>query len=298
MEVLEDQEFSPERYLALLKHRLGVGSLPEFKNLLQVNNAGEADVYQLAKKQLQERYGRKINVVLERYKFYSRMQQDDELIDQFVAALRGIAVTCKFEQISYDQVLRDRILMKTKSRKIQEKLWSCSGDQMLRGAIDAARTIEVSEKCVQAVRRSFNDCDSGTVAISSVNKDSKELEKKLDWKKNTAMKCYRCGAGDHLAHSKKCPAFTKICNACKNIGHFNKVCKNNTKGISYISEHDELDDCRIQEVVLSVPEDDSNVEGNLSKLPTCKLFLDTVEVTVMVDSCAWFTIMNVNMFKK
>ncbi|KAJ1088851.1 hypothetical protein NDU88_002006 [Pleurodeles waltl] len=73
VEVLEDQECSPERYLALLKHRLGAVGLREFKNLPQMDNAGEVDVYQLAKKQLQERYGRKINVVLERYKFYSSM---------------------------------------------------------------------------------------------------------------------------------------------------------------------------------------------------------------------------------
>ncbi|KAJ1145129.1 hypothetical protein NDU88_011421 [Pleurodeles waltl] len=69
VEVLEDQEGSPERYLALLKHRLGTVGLREFKNLPQIENGGEVDVYQLAKKQLQERYGRKINEVLERYKY-------------------------------------------------------------------------------------------------------------------------------------------------------------------------------------------------------------------------------------
>ncbi|KAJ1098366.1 hypothetical protein NDU88_003479 [Pleurodeles waltl] len=74
-----------------------------------VDNVGDVDVYQLAKKQLQERYGRKINVVLKRYKFYSRTQHDDEFKDQFVSALRGLAFTCNFEQISYKQVLRDQI---------------------------------------------------------------------------------------------------------------------------------------------------------------------------------------------
>ncbi|KAJ1139284.1 hypothetical protein NDU88_005659 [Pleurodeles waltl] len=81
VEVLEDQECSPERYLAFLKHRLGAIGLREFKSLPPIDNVGDVDVYQLAKKQLHERYGRKINVLLERYKFYSRTQHDDETID-------------------------------------------------------------------------------------------------------------------------------------------------------------------------------------------------------------------------
>ncbi|KAJ1199941.1 hypothetical protein NDU88_003772 [Pleurodeles waltl] len=92
----------------------------------------------LAKKKLHERYGRKINVVLQRYKFYSRTQHDEELIDQFVAALRGLAVTCNFEQMSYDQFLWDKIFMKNKSCKIQEKLWSCGSELTLKAAIDVA----------------------------------------------------------------------------------------------------------------------------------------------------------------
>ncbi|KAJ1099544.1 hypothetical protein NDU88_004644 [Pleurodeles waltl] len=179
VEALEDQECSPERYLATLKHRLATVGLREFKNLPQMDNTGEVDVYQLSKKQLQEHCGRKINMVLERYKFCSRMQHDDETIDQFVAGLRGLAVTCKFEQISYDQVLRDQILVKTKFRKIQEKLWSCSSDLTLKSANEVARTIEVSEKCIQTVRENFNDSEPGAVAGSSVNKESKGCGKKL-----------------------------------------------------------------------------------------------------------------------
>ncbi|KAJ1119705.1 hypothetical protein NDU88_007890 [Pleurodeles waltl] len=60
VEVLEDQECSPERYFALLKRRLGAVGLREFRNLPQMDNTVELDVYQLAKKQMQERYGRKV----------------------------------------------------------------------------------------------------------------------------------------------------------------------------------------------------------------------------------------------
>ncbi|KAJ1156077.1 hypothetical protein NDU88_008802 [Pleurodeles waltl] len=188
VEVLEDQECYPKSYLALLKHRRGAVGLREFKNLPHVDITGEVDLYQLAKKQLQESYGRKINVVLEQYKFYSRMQHEDESIDQFVAALRGLAVTCKFEQISYDQVLRDQTLMKTKSHKIQDKLWLYGSDLTLKGAVDVARTIEVSEKCIQTVRKNVHDSESNAVVVSSVNKDSKGCGKTCDWKNKSGAK--------------------------------------------------------------------------------------------------------------
>ncbi|KAJ1158887.1 hypothetical protein NDU88_011560 [Pleurodeles waltl] len=237
VDVLEDQECTPDRHLALLKHRLGAVGLREFENLPPIDNVGNVDVYQLAKKKLHERYGRKINVVLERYNFYSRTQHDDETIDQFVAALRGLAITCNFEQISYDQVLRDQILMKTKSRKIQEKLWSCGSELTLKGAIDVARTMEVSEKCIRTVRKNTSDLDSEAIAVSAVTKESKVMEKKSEWKKNNIKNCYRCGAGDHLANSKKCPALNKICNLCKKIAHFGKVCKSgmNVKSVSCVA---------------------------------------------------------------
>ncbi|KAJ1197828.1 hypothetical protein NDU88_001674 [Pleurodeles waltl] len=269
--------------------------LREFKNLPPVENTGNINVYELAKKQLQERYGRKINVVLERYKFYSRSQQDEESIDQFVAALRGLAVTCKFEQMSYDQVLRDHIFMKTKSRKIQEKLWSSGSDLSLNRAIDVARTMEVSEKCIQTVRKNMNDAEHDVVDVSAITKDSKGVEKRIEWKKSTTRNCYRCGAADHLA--KKCPAINKCCNLCKKIGHFSKVCRS-MKGVSYISRQEDLNCVRVHEVVLSVLPNDDRMSQDLSAgLPTCDLRIDGVVVTTMVDSCAWFTIMCLSKFK-
>lgn len=51
-----------------------------------LENTGDMGVYQIAVKQMQEiweenRFGRKINVVMERFKFYSRVQKADETID-------------------------------------------------------------------------------------------------------------------------------------------------------------------------------------------------------------------------
>ena len=57
------------------------------------------DIYEVAVKQMQQSYRRKFNTVLERYTFYLRLQREGESMDQYVAALRPLAVMCDFEHI-------------------------------------------------------------------------------------------------------------------------------------------------------------------------------------------------------
>lgn len=146
--VLEGEECEPERKLALLKHCLGGIGLKEFKTLPALSNPGNINVYEYASLQLNLRYGKKKNIVMERFIFYSRKQRADKSIEDFVSALRSLAVTCDFEHISYEQVLRDQILMRTNNKKVQERLCTTS-DMSLSAAIDIAKSIEHSKKCVR-----------------------------------------------------------------------------------------------------------------------------------------------------
>lgn len=154
-----------DRKLALLKHCLGGIGLKEFNNIPSLANTCILDAYQIASKQMSIRYGKKTNVVLERYKFYSRKQNADESIESHVSVLRSLAVTCDFEHINYEQVLRDQILMRTNNKKIQARLW-ISSNMSLNAAIEMAKAIEHSEKCVQEIRSS----DKSEVQV--VNKGS------------------------------------------------------------------------------------------------------------------------------
>ena len=147
---------------------------------------------------------------MERFRFYSREQKESESVDQYISALHCLAITCKLETMSYDQVLRDQILMKTKSKKIQEKLWS-SGDLTLNKALEIARSIEQSELCVQAVRK-----DSvPPVCVVTKSAPSQKTNYRVSTNMRRKISCYRCGSTDHLAISKGCPAVSKVCNICK-----------------------------------------------------------------------------------
>ena len=109
--------------------------------------------------------------------------------------------------------------MKTKSKKIQEKLWS-SDDLSLKLALDLAREIEQSEMCVQAVRH-IPDAIPSVSVVDRNNKNYKNTsgnEKQTSQSNDVVKKkylCFRCGSVTHLANSKVSPAVTKICSTCK-----------------------------------------------------------------------------------
>ncbi|KAJ1143468.1 hypothetical protein NDU88_009776 [Pleurodeles waltl] len=81
----------------------------------------------------------KINLVLERHKFFSRMQNAEEDIASYVATLHGLALSCLFEQLS-DSLIRDLIVRCAYNKKIREKL--LMKDPNLEEAIQIAKAME------------------------------------------------------------------------------------------------------------------------------------------------------------
>ena len=60
-------------------------------------------------------------VIAERYRFYQRCQAPGETVQDFVADLRRLAITCDFGEF-LDQALRDRFVCGLKSEQIQKVL--------------------------------------------------------------------------------------------------------------------------------------------------------------------------------
>ena len=62
------------------------------------------------------------NVPFERYKFYKRQQQAGESFDLYVTELRQLANNCSFDDITPDEILRDRILFGIADGRVREAL--------------------------------------------------------------------------------------------------------------------------------------------------------------------------------
>ncbi|CAB3232298.1 unnamed protein product [Arctia plantaginis] len=72
-------------------------------------------------KKLDEHFGSKKNLTVERHKFFIRNQQESETIDQYVFELKKLALTCEFCDLK-DDLIKDRLVCGVISSAIRERL--------------------------------------------------------------------------------------------------------------------------------------------------------------------------------
>ena len=103
----------------------------------------------------------KCNPVFSRYK---RVQAESETVEQFVTDLKLLVRDCSFKEP--DEMIRDRIVFGTNSRKIREKLINEGKELTLDKAIDIARTYEMSQSQMKSM-------EAGDEAVHSVSRDQR-----------------------------------------------------------------------------------------------------------------------------
>ncbi|KAJ1198574.1 hypothetical protein NDU88_002413 [Pleurodeles waltl] len=197
----DEEELTPEKKKKILLHCLGAKGLKIYNSINKKTRApDQGDVFSHALEDLTEYFRPAVCVAVDRFKFYHRKQQLEESVEDYVAALKNLALSCKFGNL-HDDLIRDQIIMHTANPHIQEKLWSRE-EASLREVIDLVKSAELTGRCAKAVLRredkSFSKLeDNTTIAIvkksneSNVNSDSfgkegKEItpehkECKFDW---------------------------------------------------------------------------------------------------------------------
>lgn len=150
-------QYGPVRKQAVLLHNLGVEGRRLYENLpelsLGVGNGEPSNVYEMTMKMLDLRFTTKVNVVLERHKFFCRMQKADEDIASYVAALRGLSLTCCFEGLA-DSLIRDQIVRCTNNKKVREKL--LIKGPTLEEAIQIAKGLEHTDLWIREMENCSN----------------------------------------------------------------------------------------------------------------------------------------------
>ena len=61
------------------------------------------------------------NIIMERYKFNTRVQRNDETADQYVTELKLLAKNCEFG-ILESELIRDRVVYGIMSERVKERL--------------------------------------------------------------------------------------------------------------------------------------------------------------------------------
>ncbi|XP_071646588.1 uncharacterized protein [Temnothorax longispinosus] len=144
----------------------------------------------------------KKNVIFERFKFNSRVQEPGESVDSFVTTLYSLA----------ESGIRDT----RASGRIQ-----LINDLTLEKAFEIARQAEIQAKEGRKMRQ---ETEEETEVNRVVQKEKNPHKQKRSENKNRREEqvCGRCGNPDHT-QGRRCPALKSVCHRCKKEGHSERV---------------------------------------------------------------------------
>ena len=187
------------------------------------------------------------NRTLDRYRFFSRLQEPVESLFQFWHALNGLAALCDFGGISTTLVL-DMFILHMSNKKVEEKL--CTEPKEPDQALEFAIAFDEGVKRQNAYETQLTEPPKTTIKSEPV----------YAVEKSDPRKCYRCGEANFtMDHVNFCMATNHRCKIYKIIGHLEECCnkkfpqrnkevmqrlknRDNTKGMRRVNYIEESED--------------------------------------------------------
>ena len=159
------------------------------------------------------------NETLDRFKFLSRKQKENETLRQFWNELNGLAARCNFGTVS-ESLVKDVFIVNMNNKEVQQKL--CTEPKT-----SIADTIQFAI--------SYEEGSPRQQTFDKLNKPNIKVEPNETNNINTGTKrwgptkkCFRCEAPFSPQHLKECKAMGITCIKCGKKGHLAKCCQ--TKG--------------------------------------------------------------------
>lgn len=228
-------------------------SLPEHDKTPLV--ALEPKVYDFAIELLDTYFQAGRQDVIERRKLRKLKQESNEKFSHYVIRLRQQALNCGFEkygtevtEILKEIYLVDVIVENCRSDDLRKAI--LKRDRSIREIEEIAATIEDTDQQMKELKEHTNT--SREVAVYEVNRPNqarpavrrnstadrrthrgqlfgvtsrREVATKPTAFKGSKSSCFACGQFGHLANSPDCPARGRICRRCRELGHFETVCR-------------------------------------------------------------------------
>ncbi|XP_063957546.1 uncharacterized protein LOC135154651 [Lytechinus pictus] len=144
---------------AIFLTNLGSKSYHILRALLQPSKPID-QTYTVCKNTLTSHFVPKPTEIVQRYRFYTCVQKQDESIPQFVANLRQLSEGCNFKEL--DNMIRDRLVVGCRDIAIQRKLLSESS-LTLQHALQTATAMEVADRDVEKLKVLSKGTQSPTV---------------------------------------------------------------------------------------------------------------------------------------
>lgn len=221
-----------EKKVSVFLSIIGADAYKLLKSLLLPDKPSTKSYAQLTKA-LSDHYKPKPLVIMERFRFQKRNQQESESVSDFIVALKQLSTNCDFGA-HLDDALRDRFVSGLRSEAIQRKLLA-ETNVTFKSACDTALSMEMASR--NTLEFSGKIKESGTVnRVYNQNKkrDDKRNSSNTSYGKSTTWQkssvdekqqqphqpCYRCG-GKHPA--TVCRFKQEKCHHCTKVGHIARM---------------------------------------------------------------------------
>ncbi|KAL0867464.1 hypothetical protein ABMA27_008251 [Loxostege sticticalis] len=227
---------------------------------------------------LDEHFKVKKNVTVERHKFFTRGQFENESIDQYIFELRKLALSCEFNDLMED-LIKDRLVCGVNDAGIRERLLR-EEKLTLEKAQEICRIAIVSKMYSENIKQEFiheikyKDNNGRTMTSSREHghaEDVRDVVNALESRRasrgrgrpyqraarglagpSTSREPAGQGAVRHESRGKinctrcgrvhgqqNCPAFGKQCLRCLKMNHFARACGNKSHSVYCVQESEE-----------------------------------------------------------
>ena len=238
------------------------------------------------------------NETLDRFKFLSRKQKEEESLRNFWIELNGLAAKCNFGGIT-DSLVKNVFIVNMTNQDVQQKL--CTEPKTT-----AEETIQFAIAYEEGIYRqqSFGKLDKPNIKteateVNNINQNNKR------W--GPAKKCFRCEGVFNQQHLKECKAVGITCMKCGKNGHFAKCCQTRGAGTFAKSRKVAKPPQRIQRIDESSQGEKSTmdeekavltIEGDENGQLTMKRKINGNPFQTMVDSGSPVTIIAIDQIKE
>ncbi|UYV78416.1 hypothetical protein LAZ67_16001287 [Cordylochernes scorpioides] len=229
------------------------------------------------------------NIIYERAKFNSRIQEDREPVDEFITSLYKLADSCEFEGL-HEQLIRDRIVVGVRDKALSERM-QLDSELTLEKAVKMVRQQEAVRQQQVDLQRPSTSQKVNQVKFNSKKQSPKQQQqpsRKKEKSAKTRSRCPKCGGFTHR-EGQACRAEGQKCNLCSKTGHFANCCPDKQAKTAEVKAVSELDEEIGFLLEVSAVEESSNLdddEGECRRRWTAEIQVNGKQVKFKLDSQA------------
>ena len=178
---------------------------------------------------LDEEFKPKGNKLLSIIELWTRSQQGDRPLNQWLTQVYNLVNICKYPEDSTDRIIRDVLIVGCNSNHARDKIIRQGEAVTLNEVIEILQTEESTHSTMQQIQN-YDKKSTGSIYYQTY--DGRSKKSKVSNEQNSSSsptgskkKCFRCGENFSRQHMKECRAQDVTCNGCGIKGHLKKCCK-------------------------------------------------------------------------